>query len=130
MAKNKLIIGGAKVLILGLTFKENTNDSRESAAIYVSEYLINCGAKIRVFDPMVPKENIKSDLINIMSSKGIEQKVIIERLKNLSILSNIEDALRDCEAVAILTSWGLFKKYDWGKIKKSTPKRFLFFKNV
>ena len=108
------------ITVLGWAFKENTNDSRESAAIYVSEHLINCGAKIRVFDPMVPKENIKSDLINIMSSKGIEQKVIIERLKNLSIFSNIEDALRDCEAVAILTSWGLFKKYDWEKIKKST----------
>tara|TARA_B100001093_G_scaffold52260_1_gene44317 strand:+ start:2328 stop:3710 length:1383 start_codon:yes stop_codon:yes gene_type:complete len=109
-----------KITILGWAFKANTNDSRESAAIYVSEYLINCGAKIRIFDPMVSKKDIMSDLIKIMNLKGLDQKLISQRVKNLSIFSNLDDALRDCEAVAILTSWDLFKKYDWKKVNKST----------
>ena len=42
-----------KITLLGWAFKKNTNDSRESAAIYVADYLIENGAIINVYDPKV-----------------------------------------------------------------------------
>ena len=44
-------------------FKANTNDSRESAAIKVSENLYKAGAEIYIYDPKISKENIEQDII-------------------------------------------------------------------
>tara|TARA_Y100001935_G_C17274302_1_gene493765 strand:+ start:280 stop:1623 length:1344 start_codon:yes stop_codon:yes gene_type:complete len=51
-----------KILILGWAFKANTNDSRESASIYVTQKLYEAGAKIDIYDPQVPKKNIINDI--------------------------------------------------------------------
>ena len=51
-----------KILILGWAFKANTNDSRESAAIYVTEKLFEAGAEIKIYDPKVPKSKISNDI--------------------------------------------------------------------
>jgi|TARA_A100001015_G_scaffold229430_1_gene259418 UDPglucose 6-dehydrogenase len=51
-----------KILILGWAFKANTNDSRESASIYVTQKLYEAGAKIDIYDPLVPKKNIINDI--------------------------------------------------------------------
>ena len=43
--------------MLGWSFKSNTNDSRESPAIYVAEKLFTEGASLMIFDPQVPNTN-------------------------------------------------------------------------
>ena len=53
---------GKRIVILGWAFKANTNDSRESAAIYVAEKLFKAGATLEIYDPMVSKESIFSDI--------------------------------------------------------------------
>ena len=53
---------GIKIAILGWAFKANTNDSRESASIYVAKQLLDAGASINIYDPMVSEERIYSDL--------------------------------------------------------------------
>ena len=53
---------GKKIAILGWAFKANTNDSRESPAIYVAEKLFKAGAILEIYDPMVSKESIFSDI--------------------------------------------------------------------
>lgn len=45
---------GSKVTIMGLVYKKNINDSRESPAIKIIEELVNLGADVRVYDPFVP----------------------------------------------------------------------------
>ena len=50
--KNELIIN-KRITILGWSFKKDTNDSRESASIYVCRDLLIKGARIHVYDPMV-----------------------------------------------------------------------------
>ena len=51
-----------KVAILGWAFKSNTNDSRESASIKVSEILYKAGATLFIIDPMVSKKTIPNDI--------------------------------------------------------------------
>ena len=46
---------GKKIAVLGWAFKANTNDSRESPAIYVAEKLLGAGALLKIYDPMVAK---------------------------------------------------------------------------
>ena len=53
---------GKTVTILGWAFKANTNDSRESAAIFVAEKLYKAGAELNIYDPMVKEETIFRDI--------------------------------------------------------------------
>ena len=46
------------VLILGWAFKKNTNDTRESAAIYVANNLINNNIRIQIYDPKVKESRL------------------------------------------------------------------------
>ena len=55
---------GKTIGILGWAFKTNTNDSRESAAIYVTKKLIDKGGKINIYDPLVNQNRIEKDLLN------------------------------------------------------------------
>ena len=54
-----------KVLILGWAFKKNTNDTRESAAIYVVNNLAKRNIGIQIYDPKVNENQIESDLLSI-----------------------------------------------------------------
>ena len=55
-------VSGKKITLLGWAFKKDTNDTRESAAIYIADMLIDNGAEICVYDPEVSKEQMLSDL--------------------------------------------------------------------
>jgi UDPglucose 6-dehydrogenase len=55
-------ISGKKIAFFGWAFKKDTNDTRESAAIYVADDLINEQASISVFDPKVSHKQILFDL--------------------------------------------------------------------
>src|SRR5690606_16243416 len=55
-------VNGKKIAFLGWSFKKNTNDTRESAAIYVADYLLEERAEISVYDPKVRETQIYSDL--------------------------------------------------------------------
>ena len=54
---------------MGWAFKKDTNDSRESAAIYVADTLLEEGAEVHVFDPMVKEARIYQDLTNLWEAK-------------------------------------------------------------
>ena len=54
-----------KYTLLGWAFKKNTNDTRESAAIYIADILIENGAEIHVYDPKVNEQQMLSDLDNL-----------------------------------------------------------------
>ena len=77
------ILSGIRVIILGWAFKANTNDSRESAAIYVAEKLYKAGANLEIYDPMVSQERIYSDIRNYWS-KPIELKRVESKINILN----------------------------------------------
>lgn len=109
-------VSGKKIGFLGWAFKKDTNDTRESAAIYVADHLLNEMANVTVFDPKVKEKQIYMD-INYLSTRT--------ESANQSLLKVEEDpyaACQDAHAVAILTEWDEFKSYDWQKIYDSMLK--------
>jgi len=98
---------GKKIAILGWAFKANTNDSRESPAIYVTEKLFKAGAILEIFDPMVSKKAIFSDIDFYWESSKIK-----DLTSRISVIhSNDELDLRK-DAVVILTEWDSFKNLE------------------
>ena len=115
------------VSVLGWAFKSNTNDSRESPSIYVSSYLIQKGIDIKVYDPMVLEERIKSDLNDHLVSIGFKLNQVNKLLKKVEIYTSLEKAVRDSPIIAIITKWEEFQKFDWDLyIKHRKNKPFIF----
>ncbi|MDC0486270.1 nucleotide sugar dehydrogenase [Flavobacteriaceae bacterium] len=101
---------GKKIAILGWAFKANTNDSRESPAIYVAEKLFKAGAFLEIYDPMVSKESIFSDIdFYWEASKPKDLTTWISVLDSISTLD------LSIDAAAILTEWEAFKSLDFSK---------------
>jgi UDPglucose 6-dehydrogenase len=103
-------VAGKKIAFLGWAFKKDTNDTRESAAIYVADDLLNEQAIIAVYDPKVKPAQMWSDL-NYLDSRSEA-----ENQKQLTAYQNPYDACQGAHAVAVLTEWDEFKSYDWQKI--------------
>ncbi|MFT4848843.1 MAG: UDPglucose 6-dehydrogenase [Sediminicola sp.] len=103
-------VSGKKITFLGWAFKKDTNDTRESAAIYVADQLIDEQATISVYDPKVSMQQMQSD-INYLNSRteGLNELL-------LKTETNPYEALKGAHAVAVLTEWNEFKAYDWQKI--------------
>lgn len=103
-------VADKKIAFLGWAFKKDTNDTRESAAIYVADNLLNEQAKLSIYDPKVHEKQILNDL-NYLETRSNEE--------NLRLISTNNDAYKACEdahAIAILTEWDEFKALDWKKI--------------
>lgn len=78
----KKTVKGAKILIVGITYKPDVNDLRESPALEIMEELLNKGAKLSYFDPYVPELKFKgrkfiSKKLNSTSLKNFDCVVIV-----------------------------------------------------
>jgi UDPglucose 6-dehydrogenase len=105
-------VNGKKIAFLGWAFKKDTNDTRESAAIYVADYLLRERANICVYDPKVPKEQIYTDLDYLNTRSSEENRSLT------CVVNDPYEACKDAHAVAILTEWDEFKILDWEEIHK------------
>ena len=115
-------MSGKKIALLGWAFKKDTNDSRESAAIYVADHLIEDGADIHVYDPKVSEAKIKADLVYLWELNGMIEINITKKLKQVFVHTNANDALINSHAIAVLTEWDEFKTYDWKNIYENMYK--------
>ena len=105
-------ITSKKIVLLGFSFKPNTNDVRESPAISIALDLIENGANLVIHDPKVTEnqitENIgpnKRNSLNCESTDG-----------SWSFTRNIEEAFTNADAGVIITEWEEYYKLDWLKI--------------
>jgi len=105
-----------KITLFGWAFKKDTNDSRESAAIYVADALLEEGAEVHVFDPMVKEARIHQDLTALWEARNDSKKEIETKLKRCTVHKEHNVALESSFAAAILTEWDEFKFYDWDSI--------------
>lgn len=103
-------VSGKKIAFLGWAFKKDTNDTRESAAIYIADKLMDEQATISVYDPKVKKEQIYADLDYLGTRKPEENKSL------LSVEKNPYEVCKNAHAIAVLTEWDEFKEYDWKQI--------------
>jgi len=109
-------VADKKITFFGWAFKKDTNDTRESAAIYIADKLIDEHANIQVYDPKVSPLQMQSDL-NYLNSRSDSE--------NENYLSSENDpykAVEGAHALAIITEWDEFKTYDWKKIYASMSK--------
>jgi UDPglucose 6-dehydrogenase len=109
-------VADKKIAILGFAFKKDTNDTRESAAINVCRDLLLEHAKVCVYDPKVPADEIKTDTLG----KGVDNP-------RLSVAKDAYEACAGAHAIAIVTEWDEFKTLDYARIFANMPKpAFLF----
>ncbi|MFV8366715.1 UDP-glucose 6-dehydrogenase [Flavobacterium sp. XS1P27] len=114
-------VSDKKITFLGWAFKKDTNDTRESAAIYVADDLINEHAKIAVYDPKVSNKKIIDDL-NYLETRSAELN-----LNSVKSFDNPYEACHNAHAIAVLTEWDEFINYDWQKIYDSMQKPAFIF---
>ena len=107
-------VNGKRIALLGFAFKKDTNDTRESPAIYVGRDLLEEEANLAIYDPKVAPEQINRDL-------GSEFR------DQIKICDDPYEAVENAHAVAILTEWDQFKYLDYQKIfDKMMKPAFLF----
>jgi UDPglucose 6-dehydrogenase len=97
-------VSGKRVTVLGFAFKKDTNDTRESAAISVVRDLLEEGAQVVVYDPKVPAEEIRKDVLGTATND------------RLVIATCPEEAAAGAHALAVVTEWDAFKTLDFEKI--------------
>lgn len=114
-------VSDKKIAFLGWAFKKDTNDTREAAAIYVADKLMDEQAKISVYDPKVSAKQMQFD-INYLNTRTEAQNQTY-----LSTQDNPYDAVKGAHAIAVLTEWDEFKTYDWQRIYNSMNKPAFIF---
>jgi UDPglucose 6-dehydrogenase len=97
------IFEGRKIAVLGLAFKANTDDIRDSASLVICQQLLRAGGHVTAYDPAAG-ENAK------------------QKLPSLDVASSIEDTLRNADGVIIMTEWRQFGDFDWAKQGKALMK--------
>lgn len=107
--KNKLgDLNGQTIAVLGLAFKDNTDDIRESAAIDVIQQLVAVGAHVRAFD---------------YQATDAARQVLPD---TVFYAEDPYDAARDASAILVVTEWKEFKELDWVKIKSLMQGQLVF----
>lgn len=109
-------VAGKKIAFLGWAFKKDTNDTRETSAMYVASTLIKDKAKICVYDPKVTESQIMEDLIYLHEQGYFPHTQLNEVINSVKVCNDPQYACKDSHAIAILTEWDEFKTYDWNWI--------------
>ena len=109
-------VSDKKICFFGWAFKKDTNDTRESAAIYVADDLINENAKVAVYDPKVSRKKILADL------DYLETRTTDRNDTSVMSFEGPYETCKDAHAIAILTEWDEFVQYDWQRIYDSMQK--------
>ncbi len=111
-------VNGKRIAILGFAFKKDTNDTRESAAIYIGRDLLEEQATLAIYDPKVAASQILYDL---QAEEGSSSRERIE------LSEDPYEAASGAHALALLTEWDSFRELDFERIYDSMMKpAFLF----
>ncbi|MBD3730590.1 MAG: UDP-glucose/GDP-mannose dehydrogenase family protein [Sphingomonadales bacterium] len=90
---------GKKVALLGLTFKPNTDDMRDSPAIAIAQTLVDAGVKVAAYDP-----------------EGMEQARPL--MPEVAMTESPYEAIEGADAIAIVTEWDAFRALDLARVKE------------
>ena len=93
-------VNGRTVAILGLAFKQNTDDTRESPSLTVARSLLNQGAHVKAYDP-VAMDNASREV------------------QGMTLCNSAYSAAEDADALLVLTPWNEFKHLDMARIRDS-----------
>lgn len=122
-------VAGKRIAVWGFAFKKDTNDTRESAAIYVCRDLLYERAVLAIYDPKVTESQVKVELRQVMTGADGRLTEEAERLleQNVHVVNSAESAANQAHAIAVLTEWDEFKQKDFAKIYTSMQKPAFIF---
>ena len=116
-------VSDKRIGVWGFAFKKDTNDTRESAAIYVCRDLLLEKAKLSIYDPRVTPEQIHHDLSQVIMATGMDAESTNTLLRtNVEIAASCEDSAADAHAIALLTEWDEFTEANFRSIHASMKK--------
>jgi len=117
-------VSDKKISIWGFAFKKDTNDTRESASIYVCRDLLLEKARLCIYDPQVGREQVLRDLENVFIEGDGDISDAKRQLidQHVTFASSCEQASKDAHAIAVLTEWDEFAEIDFDAIHKSMKK--------
>ena len=104
-------IKNKKISFLGVTFKPNTDDMRDSSSLKMIPYLCKKGAKVRYYDPSGEKNEFK-------------------KIKNCKYRNNIKSNCNGADLIILLTEWDEFKSIDFKKVVKNTKFKVFDLRNL
>lgn len=93
-------VSGKTIGVLGLAFKQNTDDMRDAPSLDIVPALVEAGAKVKAYDPEAMEE-----------AKHL--------LSGIDYAANAYEALEGADAMVILTEWDQFRALDFERIKSS-----------
>ena len=99
-------IKNKKICFLGVTFKANTDDMRDSSSLTMIPYLVKNGARVNYYDPTGEKNEFK-------------------KIKNVFFSKNIKSAIKNSDLIIIHTEWNDFKSINFNN--EVSNKRFILF---
>ncbi|SLN41495.1 UDP-glucose dehydrogenase family protein [Oceanibacterium hippocampi] len=94
-------VNGKTLAVLGLTFKPNTDDMRESPSVGILPALLEMGANIHAYDP-----------------EGMDEAAKNEALDGLLYCHSAYDTMKGADALVIITEWNQFRALDLDRVKK------------
>jgi UDPglucose 6-dehydrogenase len=104
-------IKNKKICFLGVTFKANTDDMRDSSSLEMIPFLSKKGAKIKYYDPTGLKKEFK-------------------KLKNVSFSNSIHEAVKGADLVILHTEWNDFKSINFKKLHPSKNLKIYDMRNI
>ena len=114
-------VADKRIAVLGFAFKKDTNDTRESAAIAVCRSLIDERASVVIYDPKVPADIIRTDLLRATGMTGLELDQYV------TIAGDVYEAIEGAHAFAVVTEWDEFRTLDFERIyRRMTKPAFVF----
>jgi len=110
-------VSGKRIAIFGFAFKKDTNDTRESAAIYVCRDLLEEGAHLAIYDPKVGRKQVLADL------------ELSPDTQQVTFHKDPYEAASGAHAIALLTEWDVLKtaNTDYRRLFESMEKPAFFF---
>lgn len=112
-------VAGKHIAMLGFAFKKDTGDTRETAAAYVSKYLLEENAHIVVFDP---KTTETSMFMEMEYSCGVTEDSFPQLKRDLVMVKDPYEAVKGAHAILVMTEWDMFKDLDYMRIYESMAK--------
>ncbi len=123
-------VSDKQIAIWGFAFKKDTNDTRESAAIYVCRDLLRERARLMIYDPQVSELQVRKDLEQAFRSpetgeiSAPDRQLLDERVRTVP---SADEAASGAHAIVVLTEWNELRDNDFVAIRSQmeTP-AFIF----
>ena len=96
-----------KIALLGLAFKEQTDDVRESPSLKIIDKITQKKGSVKSYDPVATHNALKF-------------------YPHLDVTDSLYEVFEDCDAIVVATPWKLFTQINWKKVKEISHANLVF----